>query len=161
MLNSYDALAELEDLDLLELAHDGRDDALRILLDRYRGYARSKANRFFLPGADREDVVQEGMIGLFKAIRDYDRTKGPFSCFAELCVTRQIHTAIKSANRIKHRSLNDALSVEATFGGASGNPISLGERLVDPDVDPAERVVSADAIERLRESMTATLTELE
>ena len=155
------SLADLQDRELLELVHEGNDGALEILLDRYRGCARSKAKTYFLPGAEREDVIQEGMIGLFKAIRGYDTTKGPFSNFAELCVTREIHTAIKSANRTKHRSLSGALSLEAMSIGEPNGKLSFGDSFADTDIDLSEGVASADAVERLRDSLTDMLTELE
>lgn len=129
------SLAELEDHELLALAREGNDAALEILLDRYRGYARSKAKTYFLPGADREDVVQEGMIGLFKAIRDYDTTKGPFNCFADLCVTRQIHTAVKNANRRKHTSLSAAVSIEVVSYSDLDEKGSVAETLADTELE--------------------------
>ena len=153
--------AELEDQELLALVREGNDDALEILLERYRGYARSKAKTYFLPGADREDVIQEGMIGLFKAIRDYDTTKGPFNYFADLCVTRQIQTAVKNANRMKHSSLSGAVSLEAGPNSYLDGKGSVAETLADIGVDLAEGVASADAVERLRASLTEMLTELE
>lgn len=157
----HDALSQLDDSDLLSLLRDGDDAALVVLIDRYRGYARSKAKTYFLPGSDREDVVQEGMIGLFKAIRDHDDTKGPFSCFAELCVTRQILTAIKNANRLNHRTLSGAISLEAHPQGSPEVSLTLYESL--PDVGPAiaDAVASADAVERLRDELTDMLTALE
>lgn len=157
----HGTLSQLEDSDLLSLLRDGDDAALVVMIDRYRGYARSKAKTYFLPGSDREDVVQEGMIGLFKAIRDYDDAKGPFSCFVELCVTRQILTAIKNANRLKHRPLSRAVSLEAHAGNSSDDPLKLVESLPDASPDVADSVASADAVDRLREELTDLLTTLE
>lgn len=157
---AQDVLAELEDSVLLSLVRDGNDAALEVMLDRYRSYAGSKARTYFLPGADGEDVVQEGMIGLFKAIRDYDTTKGPFSCFAELCVTRQIHTAIKHANRLKHQTLSGAISLEAHQRSADES-LTLYDSLPEAGPDVADGVTSADAVERLRDELTDMLTALE
>lgn len=158
---AHDTLAELEDSALLALVQDGDDAALEVLISRYRSFARSKARTYFLPGADGEDVVQEGMVGLFKAIRDYDTRKGPFSCFAELCVTRQIHTAIKHANRLKHRTLSGAISLEANPSRAPEESLSLYESVPDSSPDIADAVASADAVDRLRDELIDMLTSLE
>lgn len=159
--SAHNTRVELNDPELLSLVREGDDVALEVMIDRYRGFARSKAKTYFLPGADREDVVQEGMIGLFKAIRDYDVTKGPFSCFAELCVTRQIHTAIKHANRHKHRTLSGALSLEAHPPSSPEDSLTLYESLPDVGPDIADGVASADAVDRLRHELTDMLTALE
>ncbi len=105
----YEALCDEE---LVVLARNGNDYALEFLMSKYRNMVRQRARTYFLIGADREDIVQEGMIGLFKAIRDYrsDRQSG-FKAFAELCVTRQIITAIKTATRQKHTPLNTYISL--------------------------------------------------
>ncbi len=95
-----------------ELARDFDGDALEYLLNKYKNFVRAKARSYFLIGADREDIVQEGMIGLYKAVRDYRPTRmTSFRAFAELCVTRQIITAIKTATRQKHRPLNSYVSL--------------------------------------------------
>lgn len=105
----YGALCDEE---LVSLSRGGDDDALEFLMSKYRNMVRQRARTYFLIGADSEDIVQEGMIGLFKAIRDYkpDRQSG-FKAFAELCVTRQIITAIKTATRQKHTPLNTYISL--------------------------------------------------
>ena len=98
---------ELEDEVLVELVHQGESDALDYLIQKYRNFVRAKARSYFLIGADKEDIVQEGMIGLYKAIRDFKEDKlSSFKAFAELCITRQIITAIKTATRQKHIPLN-------------------------------------------------------
>ena len=106
---NYDALS---DEALAELSATGDKNATEYLLSRYKNTVRSKARMYFLVGADRDDIVQEGMIGLFKAIRDFDNTKqASFKSFAELCVRRQIITAIKTATRKKHIPLNSYISL--------------------------------------------------
>ena len=96
-----------KDEDLVRCTLPGDEQAIDLLLHRYRHYARAKARSYFLAGADKEDIVQEGMIGLFKAIRDFQADKNTaFRAFAELCITRQIITAIKTATRQKHIPLN-------------------------------------------------------
>jgi len=157
-------LSELEDLELVERVRAGDDSCIETLLARYRNFARSKARSYFLAGSDKEDVVQEGMIGLFKAIRDFDlEQETPFRAFAELCISRQILTAIKTANRQKHQPLNSSISLDAPAYGDDQSDRSVGDHLVASSVmsDPVEMVISAQEIEAIRESMTDSLTELE
>ena len=100
------------DEELALLAQQGDEDALEYLLNKYKNFVRSKARSYFLIGADHEDIVQEGMIGLYKAIRDFKPEKlSSFRAFAELCITRQIITAIKTATRQKHIPLNSYVSL--------------------------------------------------
>lgn len=110
-------LENLTDESLALLSQNGDDEAMEFLLSKYRTLVRRKSRTYFLIGADREDLVQEGMIGLFKAIRDYreDRHSG-FRAFAELCITRQIITAIKTATRQKHEPLNTYVSLNRPLG---------------------------------------------
>lgn len=156
-------LFELEDHDLVALAKTGDERAIEVLLSRYRNFARSKARSYFLAGSDKEDVVQEGMIGLFKAIRDYEAETGtPFRAFAELCISRQILTAIKTANRQKHQPLNTSVSLDAPAYGDDSRDRSVGDNLVAPTIhDPIELVISAQEIEAIRDTMKGNLTELE
>jgi RNA polymerase sporulation-specific sigma factor len=156
-------LEQLEDIDLVERVREGDDRCLEVLLGRYRNFARSKARSFFLAGSDKEDVVQEGMIGLFKAIRDFDlEQETPFRAFAELCISRQILTAIKTANRNKHQPLNSSVSLDAPVYGDDAGDRSVGDNIVAPITsDPAEMVISAQEIEAIRDSMKDNLTELE
>ncbi|MGH2757302.1 MAG: RNA polymerase sporulation sigma factor SigH [Actinomycetota bacterium] len=157
------ALPEYSDEELVEMAREGSEQAIETLLNRYRHYARAKARSYFLAGADREDIVQEGMIGLFKAVRDFrsDRNAA-FRAFAELCITRQIITAIKTATRQKHIPLNSYISLnkQATPDDEEGR--SLGEVLTGSEMlDPAELIVSAEEIAGIKESMGRLLSELE
>ncbi|MFR6291618.1 MAG: RNA polymerase sporulation sigma factor SigH [Peptococcaceae bacterium] len=135
------ALEHLTDEEIVGLAKNGNVDGLEYLINKYKNFVRAKARTYFLIGADREDIIQEGMIGLYKAIRDYrgDR-QASFRAFAEICVTRQIITAIKTATRQKHIPLNSYVSLnkpvfdedsERTLAevvpttGKSGNPEDL------------------------------------
>lgn len=105
-------LENLCDEELVLLSRGGDDNALDFLMKKYSGMVRKRSHTYFLIGADRDDIVQEGMIGLFKAVRDYDSSKqSGFKAFAELCVTRQIITAIKTATRQKHMPLNTYISL--------------------------------------------------
>ena len=156
-------LDRLEDTELVEQARHGEERAIEVLLARYRNFARSKARSYFLAGSEREDVVQEGMIGLFKAIRDFDLEQAtPFRAFAELCISRQILTAIKTANRHKHHPLNSSVSLDAPAYG-DDDATTVADNLMSPrrTSDPAELVISAEEIEALRASMSRNLTELE
>ncbi|MEA2477656.1 MAG: polymerase sporulation-specific sigma factor [Actinomycetota bacterium] len=156
-------LHSLEDNVLVETVRAGDERGIEVLLARYRNFARSKARNYFLAGSEKEDVVQEGMIGLFKAIRDFDLDQGtPFRAFAELCISRQILTAIKTANRQKHQPLNSSVSLDAPAHGSERSERSVGENIVAPTMsDPAELVISAEEIEAIRDSMKGSLTELE
>lgn len=153
---------ELTDDRLVELFRGGQVEALNLLLERYRRFARAKARGYFLVGADFEDVVQEGMIGLFKAVRDFrPERESSFRAFAELCVTRQILTAVKSATRQKHRPLNQYVSLSGVrlFDETDW----LLEELLDDHhmPDPADEVVSWDEFAGMRASMAGMLSNLE
>lgn len=109
---SNERYEEMTDEQVVQLAQAGEEPALVYLLNKYKNFVRSKARSYFLIGADHEDIVQEGMIGLFKAIRDYREDRlSSFRAFAELCITRQIITAIKTATRQKHIPLNSYVSL--------------------------------------------------
>jgi RNA polymerase sporulation-specific sigma factor len=153
------------DAALLLAARAGDETALSTLLTRYRAFARAKARSYFLVGADREDVVQEGMIGLYKAIRDFDPAQQTsFRGFADVCVTRQILTAVKSATRHKHGPLNDYVSLERPVGeqeaDAGERPLSdvLAVRSVS---DPADLVISAERVRALQAHVDEALSDLE
>jgi len=156
-------LEVLEDNELVANVRAGNERSLEILLGRYRNFARSKARSYFLAGSDKEDVVQEGMIGLYKAIRDFDLAQEtPFRAFAELCISRQILTAIKTANRQKHQPLNASVSLDAPVYGEDTGQRTLGDNLRASHLaDPVELVISSEEIEAIRDSMRGSLTELE
>ena len=158
-----DASADASDEQLVALAREGDDEALGALLDRYRGFARSKARSYFLVGADREDVVQEGMIGLYKAIRDYNPDRqSTFRGFAELCVSRQIITAIKTATRQRHGPLNNYVSFHRPVLADDEGERCLADVLPSIQIsDPAELVVSAERIRALQEHFDEALSDLE
>jgi RNA polymerase sporulation-specific sigma factor len=154
---------EALDEELVDRAQQGDDRAIETLLLRYRHYARAKARSYFLAGADKEDIVQEGMIGLYKAVRDFRPDKDTaFRAFAELCITRQIITAIKTANRQKHAPLNSYVSLNRRPGPDDDESQPLEETLVlETAPDPAELVISVEELAELQTSMSAVLSELE
>jgi RNA polymerase sporulation-specific sigma factor len=152
-----------QDEQLVDLARQGDESAIDALLGRYRHYARAKARSYFLAGADREDIVQEGMIGLFKAIRDFQPEHNTaFRAFAELCITRQIITAIKTATRQKHIPLNSYVSLNKAASDQEGEERPLADSIVSKEIlDPADLVISAEEIAGIRDSVDKHLSDLE
>src|SRR6187455_795585 len=143
---------ELEDLQLVLRARNGDDRARDLLIQRYLGFVRMKASSYFLAGGEAEDLIQEGLIGLCKAVRDFRPDKETsFRSFAELCVTRQIITAIKTATRFKHAPLNTYVSFSHTPAGQeSDGDCTLGDALPGPSVDdPSVCVVSTEELQAL------------
>jgi len=158
------AQAELEDNYLIALAKQGRPDAYDRILKRYHGFVRLKASSYFLIGGDSDDLIQEGMVGLYKAIRDFrtDR-ESSFRNFAELCITRQIITAVKTSTRNKHTPLNEYISFSATpaASGGDGDP-TLDELLPGPTAhDPANQAISTEELHSLVECLSSVLSDLE
>ena len=158
-----DSSAEVSDNDLVARYRLGDSEALDALLERYRRFVRSKARGYFLVGADFDDIEQEGMIGLYKAVRDFrDDRQASFRAFAELCITRQIITAIKTATRQKHQPLNQYVSISGIRGGEDPGERSVEQLLDDHNVaDPAEEVVSGERMDAMRASMAEMLSGLE
>jgi RNA polymerase sporulation-specific sigma factor len=158
------AQRELEDLQLVLRARNGDGGALDVLIRRYTGFVRLKASSYFLAGGDSEDLVQEGLIGLYKAVRDFRSDKETsFRSFAELCVTRQIITAIKTATRFKHAPLNTYVSFSHTPAGQdSDTDCTLGDALPGPSVDePSICVISSEELQSLVFTLGTGLSQLE
>ena len=154
---------ELEDLQLVMRARNGDPKALDALIRRYHGFVRLKASSYFLAGGDSEDLIQEGLIGLYKAVRDFSPEKASFRSFAELCVTRQIITAIKTATRFKHAPLNTYVSFSHTPAGQDGDgECSLGDALPGPGVhEPSVVVISTEELQSLVFCLGTGLSPLE
>jgi RNA polymerase sporulation-specific sigma factor len=158
------AQRELEDLQLVLRARNGDQSALDGLIRRYTGFVRLKASSYFLAGGEAEDLIQEGLIGLYKAVRDFRHDKETsFRSFAELCVTRQIITAIKTATRYKHAPLNTYVSFSNTPAGQdSDSDVTLGDALPGPSVDdPSICVISTEELQSLVFSLGTGLSKLE
>ena len=158
------AQRELEDLQLVLKARSGSQAALDALMRRYQGFVRLKASSYFLAGGDGDDLIQEGMIGLYKAVRDFRPDKETsFRSFAELCVTRQMITAIKTATRFKHAPLNTYVSFSHTPAGQdSDGECTLGDALPGPGVnDPSICVISTEELQSLVFSLGTGLSQLE
>lgn len=156
--------AELDDHYLIAMAKQGRPDAYDRIVKRYYGFVRLKASSYFLVGGDSDDLIQEGLVGLYKAVRDYrtDR-ESSFRNFAELCITRQIITAVKTATRNKHQPLNQYVSFAQTpaSGGGEGEP-TLEDVLPGSDVhEPANKVISSEELQSLVACLSSVLSELE
>ena len=155
---------ELADLQLVMRARNGDGQALDALMRRYAGFVRLKASSYFLAGGDAEDLIQEGLIGLYKAVRDFRADKETsFRSFAELCVTRQIITAIKTATRFKHAPLNTYVSFSHTPAGQeSEGDCTLGDALPGPSVDdPSVCVISTEELQSLVFTLGTGLSKLE
>jgi RNA polymerase sigma-H factor len=158
------AQRELEDLQLVLKARNGDGAAMDVLIRRYTGFVRLKASSYFLAGGDNDDLLQEGLIGLYKAVRDFRPDKETsFRSFAELCVTRQIITAIKTATRFKHAPLNTYVSFSHTPAGQDADgECTLGDALPGPAVqEPPVMVISTEELQSLVFSLGTGLSALE
>ena len=152
----------LTDEQIVEAVRNGDSIALEYLINKYKNFVRAKARSYFLIGADREDIVQEGMIGLYKAIRDYKEDKlSSFKAFAELCITRQIITAIKTATRQKHIPLNHYVSLDKPIYDEDSDRTLLdvicGTRVSDPE----ELIINQEEFSGLEDKMSEILSDLE
>lgn len=160
--SSNTALETLQDEHLIELVHSGNSDALDYLIHKYKNFVRAKARSYFLIGADREDIVQEGMIGLYKAIRDYREDKlTTFKAFAELCITRQIITAIKTATRQKHIPLNSYISLDKPIYDEESDrtlmDVITGAKIMNPE----ELIINREQFSSIEDKMNELLSDLE
>jgi RNA polymerase sporulation-specific sigma factor len=157
------ALTDHTDIELAALAQEGDRRALDSLIDRYRRFARSKSRGYFLVGGDADDIEQEALIGLYKAARDFrPQHQSSFRAFAELCITRQIITAIKTATRQKHQPLNQYVSINGARAGEERDERSIADLvLVEQGGDPADHVVSEERMASLRHAMAELLSGLE
>ena len=156
------SISKLEDDDLLQLVRRGDSRALDILINRYINFVRAKARTYFLIGADKEDIIQEGIIGLYKAIRDYNGDKlSSFKAFAELCVTRQIITAIKTATRQKHIPLNSYVSLDKPIYDEESDRTLLDVIAGSKEIDPQELLINRENFGDMEMKLSELLSELE
>jgi len=154
---------EVEDLRLVLRARNGDSVAMDALLRRYTGFVRLKASSYFIAGGESDDLIQEGLVGLYKAVRDFRTDKETsFRSFAELCITRQIITAIKTATRFKHAPLNTYVSFSHTPAGQEDGDCTLVDALPGPAVnDPAICVISTEELQSLVFCLGTGLSPLE
>ena len=159
-VEAFDRLSDEEVI--VRIKDDSNDVALDYLINKYRNFVRAKARSYFLIGADREDIIQEGMIGLYKAIRDFRNDKlSSFRAFAELCVTRQIITAIKTATRQKHIPLNSYISLNKPIYDEDSDRTLLDVLSGAKVTDPEELVISREEFIDIEARMEDILSDLE
>lgn len=158
-LDEYDAI---DDEKIVDDARDGDPEALEYLIKKYKNFVRAKARSYFLIGADKEDIIQEGMIGLYKAIRDYNQDKlTSFRAFAELCITRQIITAIKTATRQKHIPLNSYISLNKPIYDEESDRTLLDVLTGAKITDPEELIISREELQSIESKIGEILSDLE
>lgn len=157
------AQREVEDLQLVMRCRNDDPKALDALIRKYHSFVRLKASSYFIAGGDADDLIQEGLVGLYKAVRDFRTDKETsFRSFAELCITRQIITAIKTATRYKHAALNSYVSFSQTPAGQDEGDVTVGDALAGPSVDdPAVCVISSEELESLVFQLGTGLSSLE
>ncbi|SCC37591.1 RNA polymerase, sigma 30 subunit, SigH [[Bacillus] enclensis] len=165
-ITKKDAIAgqfeKMDDEEIIEAVHQGNSEALDFLIKKYRNFVRAKARSYFLIGADKEDIVQEGMIGLYKAIRDYKEDKlTSFKAFAELCITRQIITAIKTATRQKHIPLNSYVSLDKPIYDDESDRTLLDVISGTKVMNPEELIINREEFDNMEDKMAQLLSDLE
>lgn len=150
------------DEELVLKAREGDKEALEYIINKYKNFVRAKARSYFLIGADREDIVQEGMIGLYKSIRDFKNDKlSSFRAFAELCITRQIITAIKTATRQKHIPLNSYISLNKPIYDEESDRTLLDILTATKITDPEELIISKEELCSIESKIGEILSDLE
>ncbi|WP_126424762.1 RNA polymerase sporulation sigma factor SigH [Brevibacillus marinus] len=152
----------MSDEEVVDLVRENDTDALEYLIGKYRNFVRAKARSYFLIGADREDIVQEGMIGLYKSIRDFRGDKlTSFKAFAELCITRQIITAIKTATRQKHIPLNSYVSLDKPIYDEDSDRTLLDVICGTKVTDPEELFINREEFDDIEGKISEILSDLE
>lgn len=156
-------MEKLDDEKLVDMVREGSVAAQTALMSRYKPVVKNRAASYFIAGGDREDLIQEGMIGVFKAINDYDETKGAsFRTFAELCIQRQIITAVKGASRMKHQPLNESLSLNRPVAENDENTATLEEIIpAGEKSDPEVQLLLQEDLTYITENIDEILTTLE
>ncbi|HWR61836.1 MAG TPA: RNA polymerase sporulation sigma factor SigH [Clostridia bacterium] len=158
-VESYDSMLDEE---IVLSAREGNTASLEYIINKYKNFVRAKARSYFLIGADKEDIVQEGMIGLYKAIRDFRNDKlSSFRAFAELCITRQIITAIKTATRQKHIPLNSYVSLNKPIYDEESDRTLLDILTATKITDPEELIISREELVSIESKIGEILSDLE
>jgi RNA polymerase sporulation-specific sigma factor len=158
-VESYDSMLDEE---IVLSAREGNSTSLEYIINKYKNFVRAKARSYFLIGADKEDIVQEGMIGLYKAIRDFRNDKlSSFRAFAELCITRQIITAIKTATRQKHIPLNSYVSLNKPIYDEESDRTLLDILTATKITDPEELIISREELVSIEAKIGEILSDLE
>ena len=154
--------SQQDEYDIVLKASKGDKIALEYIIKKYKNFVKAKAKSYFLIGADKEDIIQEGMIGLYKAIRDFDGNKtNSFKCFADICITRQIITAIKTATRQKHIPLNSYVSLNKPIYDEESERTLLDIITTSIVSDPEELIISKEELKHIESKINELLSELE
>lgn len=158
-----DKYSNLTDEQIISQIKEGNEQALVFLLEKYKDLVNSKVGKYFIIGAEREDIVQEGMIGLFKAIKNFDQSKqNTFKTFANICIERQLITAIKSSNRQKHMPLNSYLSLNMSAYDNDDDSTELIETFNNAQIeDPLDTIMKREYFEEIQSSMHKNLSKFE
>ena len=156
-------LDKMSDEELIRAYQEGSGEAADIILDKYKNLVRMKARQFFIVGADSDDLIQEGMIGLYKAIRDYDATKNvEFMYFASLCISRQLMTAVTANNRKKNIPRNNYVSLDSMVVDDGGNDVVLGDAIPsDYGINPETVMIDRENNESVIQSIYGSLSKME
>ena len=156
------SVAQQDEYEMVLKASNGDIIALEHIINKYKNFVKAKAKSYFLVGADKEDIIQEGMIGLYKAIRNFDGSKtNSFKCFAEICITRQIITAIKTATRQKHIPLNSYVSLNKPIYDEESDRTLMDIIAASIITDPEELIISKEELKNIESKMNEILSKLE
>ena len=163
MGDRYANYRQYNDGELIDRLRRGETPVMDYICDKYKNLVRSKAKSMFILGADNEDLIQEGMIGLFKAVRDYDTGRdASFSTFAELCISRQMYTAVRASKRRKHFPLNTYVSLDSEAPGDDREGLNLGELLADrSELNPEEMFLDKERVAYLEKTIDEELSDFE
>lgn len=154
--------SQQDEYDIVLKASKGYKIALEYIIKKYKNFVKAKAKSYFLIGADKEDIIQEGMIGLYKAVRDFDASKtNSFKGFADICITRQIITAIKTATRQKHIPLNSYISLNKPVYDEESERTLLDIIATSIVTDPEELIISKEELKHIESKMNELLSDLE
>lgn len=158
-----DGYEQYSDEELIAMMHQGNPEIMDYLMEKYKNLVRKKARAFYLTGGDNDDLIQEGMIGLFKAVRDYDpEREGTFSGFADLCIMRQVYTAVEASGRKKHIPLNSYISLDSGTVGRREHEVPLQDVLPDPrEGNPEELVIDREDQEQMQRELKKRLSKFE
>jgi RNA polymerase, sigma 30 subunit, SigH len=161
-IDLYNVFSSMDEGDVVEEAQKGNEAALEFIIDKYYSFVKAKARSYFLVGADKEDIVQEGMIGLYKAIRDFKSDKlSSFKAFAELCITRQMITAIKTATRQKHIPLNSYVSLNKPIFEEESDRTLMDVVSSECISDPEELIINREEYVNIENKIGEMLSDLE
>ena len=166
MAGRYSDFEQYTDDELIDRLRRGEESIMDYICDKYKNLVRSKAKSMFILGADNDDLIQEGMIGLFKAVRDYDMGRdASFYTFAELCISRQIYTAVQASKRQKHQPLNTYVSLDTGNPSGDGDEkegLNLGELLADrTELSPEELFLDKERVAYLEKTIEEELSDFE